>query len=370
VRQGAARGSFALRARPAAPADDAKTGLYRRADGSAVGVVATQFGRAVIDYSSGEIRSLHGRGPGRDLVGAGITLQNPISGELRFAGNGLSWHGVDASRVALRSFEVRFPSRGATLSGTLTLPPGAGPFAAAALVHGSGPMPRENQLVFALYLASRGIATLVYDKRGIGWSGGTYGGDSASQETIDVLARDAEAAARLLAAQPEVDRARVGLVGVSQAGWIMPLAATREAAVRFLVPLVGPTVTQGESDAWGHGIGMGADTVRTFADVEAEVRAAGPSGVDPLPWIRALAIPALWVWGGNDRHVPTALCVARLAPLAADTARDLDYVVLPRANHGLVDSEHGLSDEVAASSRFAAGLFEALDGWLRAHGLA
>ncbi len=368
IRQGRLRGSFALR--PGRAADDEKTGVYRRSDGSALGIVATQFGRALVDYTSGEIRGLYGGGASRDVVGGAVARRSPVAGELRYGAGGLTWRGAAAARVGLRQVEVRFLTRGTTLAGTLTLPPGSGPFPAAALVHGSGPMPRENQTVFASYLASRGIATLVYDKRGIGWSGGTYLGESASQRNIDLLARDAEAAARFLAAQREVDRARVGLVGVSQAGWIMPLAATREPAVRWLVPLVGPTVTQGESDLWGHAIGLGADTIRTFADVEAEVRSAGPSGVDPMPWIRALRIPALWVWGSNDRHVPTALCVERLKPLLGTPGTDLAYIVLPRANHGLLDSAHGLSSEVDTSSMLAPGLFPALDDWLRSHGLA
>jgi dienelactone hydrolase len=368
VRQGAARGSFALR--PGVARDDAKTGLYRRPDGSALGVIATRYGRSLLDYTSGEIHGLFGASAARDVVGAAVGRREPVAGEVRYpAAGALSWRGADAVRVGLRQLEVRFGSRGATLSGTLTLPPGGGPFPAAALVHGSGPDVRENSSVFATYLASRGLATLVYDKRGVGWSGGTYPGGFAGDTTIDLLARDAAAAARFLATQPEVDATRVGLVGYSQAGWIMPLAATRERAIRWLVPLVGPTVTQGESDAWGQGIGQGAPTTRTFAEVEAEVRAAGPSGVDPVPWIRRLRVPALWVWGGNDRHVPTALCVERLGPLVGEPERDLSYVVLPRANHGLLDSDTGLSAQVEASSTFAPELFARLDDWLRARGL-
>jgi hypothetical protein len=43
---------------------------------------------------------------------------------------------------------------------------------------------------------------------------------------------------RSLAAQSEIDAARVGVAGVSQAAWIMPLATARETAIRFMIGFV------------------------------------------------------------------------------------------------------------------------------------
>ena len=80
--------------------------------------------------------------------------------------------------------------------------------------------------------------------------GGIYPGASPTAGAIDTLARDAAAAARFLAAQPEIDRTRVGLTGQSQAGWIAPLAAAREPAVRFLALFSGPAVTADENDIY------------------------------------------------------------------------------------------------------------------------
>ena len=51
-------------------------------------------------------------------------------------------------------------------------------------------------------------------------------------------------------AQPEVDPAPRRARGHSQAGWIMPLAATREPAIRFLVSFSGPAVTADENDLY------------------------------------------------------------------------------------------------------------------------
>jgi len=41
--------------------------------------------------------------------------------------------------------------------------------------------------------------------------------------------------------------------------------------------------------------------------IDKEVLRRGPGGVDPIPWIRTLRIPALWVYGGRDRHIPSRL---------------------------------------------------------------
>ena len=123
----------------------------------------------------------------------------------------------------------------------------SGPHPAVAWVHGSGDTTRaylpDLQALFLRY----GVAVLAYDKRGVGQSGGTYPGESPTPTAIDTLARDAAAAVRFLAGRAEIDRTRVGLAGHSQAGWIIPLAASREPAARFAVIFSGPAVTADDS---------------------------------------------------------------------------------------------------------------------------
>jgi hypothetical protein len=241
---------------------------------------------------------------------------------------------------------------------------------AVAIVHGGGAVPRAAAGAMAPYFASLGFVVLAYDKRGVGQSGGRYPGELATAAAIDVLAGDAEAAARFLAAQPEVDPARVGLTGASQAGWIMPLAASREPAVRFLVLLVSPTLTQGAVDLYDQLTGGGAARPsRPLAEIEAQVRRTPPSGFDPMPAIRALRIPALWLYGGNDLTVPARLCIEVLQPLVGQPGRDFTVAVLPGANHGLAETENGLDSEMLASPSLAHGLFADIREWLAAHGL-
>jgi hypothetical protein len=361
VRQGALRGTFTLQARR--PPDFRSLGLYALADGRTISVV-DGGARGAFDVDGGEARGLFGAGSPY-AIGSGIGVRDPVAGSARFTAGAVDWNGVRGTRVAVRHEEVRFRSGSLTLAGTLHLPPGAGPFPAVALVHGSGATPR-NQVGWQLgFYLRHGVAVLSYDKRGIGQSGGTWPGEGASERNIGVYAADARAAVRFLAAQREVDRTRVGLSGMSQAGWIMPLAASREPLVRFLVLLVSPTVTQGESDAWGHGIGQGSGPSKPETEVKQDVRRGGRSGFDPLPAIRALKVPALWLWGGTDQHMPTWLSVERLAPVAAEPGRDFTYEVFPGANHFLLPAPRGLNAEGLAAHTLAPGLLATLRDWLR-----
>ena len=367
TRQGTARGTFAL-GRATRPGAWSGHGVFRLQGGDtlAVAPLAETFTFGV-RYERSEIRQLAPRARGW-TIGAGVLQTTPSSGVATVDGPTVRWRGEQGTRLPVRQLEVRFPSGRNTLAGTLWLPAGRGPHPAVAVVHGSGAVTRAEDGVFASFFASRGIAVLRYDKRGIGQSGGLYPGESAGATEIDSYARDAAAAARFLTKQPEIDRQRLGLAGRSQAGWIMPHAAVREPAIRFLVVLAGPTVTQGESDRWGRFLSHG-DAPGDLAAAEQAVRADGPSGVDPMPSIRKLKIPAIWVYGGVDRHVPTELCVERLQPVAGESGRDFSILTLPRANHGFIDSSTGLNTEAGRSHQFAAGLFSGLQAWLAEHGL-
>jgi pimeloyl-ACP methyl ester carboxylesterase len=117
----------------------------------------------------------------------------------------------------------------------------------------------------------------------------------------------------------------------------MLLAAAREPAIRFMIGLVSPTLTQSETDLWANLNGQGQSMpTRTDEDMEAEVRRAGPGGVDPMPSIRAMRIPAIWLYGGKDRIVPSRLCVERLDPASREPGRDFSYRVFPGGTHGLI----------------------------------
>jgi pimeloyl-ACP methyl ester carboxylesterase len=159
----------------------------------------------------------------------------------------LRWRGRDKTEgVARRSEtygyvqgEVKFKSGNLELAGLVLMPRTKGPLPGAVFIHGSGDGSRDNvwSFILANYLAMNGVAVLLPDKRGAGKSGGDW-------KTADFwdLATDALAGVGVLRAREGVDPRRVGLVGLSQGGWIAPLAAARSRHVAYVIDVSGPAV--------------------------------------------------------------------------------------------------------------------------------
>jgi pimeloyl-ACP methyl ester carboxylesterase len=143
-----------------------------------------------------------------------------------------------------REEEITFPNGKAkiSLAGTLTLPPGQGPFPAAILLSGSGPHDRDESLVghrpflvLADHLTRKGIAVLRFDKRGIGKSTGDY-----ANATTEDFAGDAEAALAYLKTRKEIEVKKIGLIGHSEGGMIAPLVAAHSGDAAWIVLLAVP----------------------------------------------------------------------------------------------------------------------------------
>src|SRR4051794_22827512 len=367
VRQGKLRGSF--RVQRGQDRSLIAPGLYSVGEG-VLGVVDDPYGPArLVDLDSGSVNALYQSGT-MFAIGSGFATRTPVRGTARFNAGGAIVSNVRGRRLRTRQLEVRFRSGNAALSGTLTLPLGRGRHPAVAFVQGSGATTRAYLPDLQALLVRNGVAVLAYDKRGVGQSGGTYPGESPTATAIDVLARDAAAAVRFLARQPEIDPTRVGLAGHSQAGWIMPLAASRDDAIRFLIVFSGPAVTADENDLYQDLAGQGEQPQElSDEEIDAQVLARGREGVDPIPWIRKLRVPALWLYGGLDKHIPSRLSVRRLEPVAAESGRDFSIDVYRNANHALVETRTGLTSEMLRSDRFAPGLFADVAAWLREHRL-
>ena len=354
VRQGTLRGTFTL-GRGSAP------GLLARGQYDLGGHGYAVAGGRLLDLETGEVHGLFPNGKGFE-VGAGFATRAPTRGTASFDGTGGTLPAGRATRVPTRQLEVRFRSGRVTLAGTLTLPPGPGPHPAVAWVHGSGVQTRNYFPDLPALLSGAGVAVLAYDKQGVGQSGGVFPGDRADERSIDILARDAEAAARFLAAQAGIDRARIGLAGHSQGGWIAPLAASREPTVRFVIAVAGPSLSQGETDHWANIAGAGnVRPTQSEEEMEADVMRQGSSGYEPMPALRALRVPSLWLFGRLDYVVPARLSTRRLQAIGGD----FTIAEFPKANHALVETQTGLTSEMLASDRFAPGLFPLVRDWVR-----
>ena len=142
------------------------------------------------------------------------------------------------------------------LGGKLVLPSGKGPFPATIFVTGSDADTREAWQLEARALAEVGVASLLYDKRGVGESAGANH-DLASW---DDLAGDVEGAVAYLRSRPDiVDPKRIGLIGQSQGTWIIAKVAARDPRIAFLVSISGSGISAAEQETYRTGALMKAD---------------------------------------------------------------------------------------------------------------
>src|SRR5262245_53879280 len=182
------------------------------------------------------------------------------------------------------------------LSYQLDTPAGKPPFPAVVIGHGSGETRKEMCRGLANGMLQRGYATLCYDKRGVGDSTGVYVniGITGSEDRFALLASDMEAGVRFLRERSDIDARRVGLLGPSQAGWIIPIAAGRIRAA-FMILLVGPTVSVGEEIYYSK---FAEGTSTPTAELSAILATyTGPRGFDPRPVLETLDVPGLWLLG-------------------------------------------------------------------------
>lgn len=234
---------------------------------------------------------------------------------------------------------VKFVSHGDTLVGTILKPDH--PFAALVIVHGSGQ--EKRMMEFATLLANNGIAVLTYDKRGVGESGGIYAGPEVGTNNVDstnlnLLSLDASVAANTLLANLPTKHIPLGLIGASQAGWIIPLAAKKNSNVRFMVIFSGALVTvreqfrfqfytQGNSHFWD-----------THTEEDARKHIFNDADryqfidTDPCDVLSKLSIPGLWIYGGKDIQVPVKLSIEHFNTLKSKN-KLFEYKLFPDLGH-------------------------------------
>jgi dienelactone hydrolase len=217
------------------------------------------------------------------------------------------------------------------LGGMLFVPSGHGPFAAAVIIHGSGTSRRDSgwYLTLTNYLQQNGIAVLLPDKRGSEKSQGDW-------RTADFhdLATDTLATVEFLRAQNEVPVSRIGIIGMSQGGWIAPIVASESSDVDFVVSMVGSAVTPAEQLIYeeNHNLRqMGflpgvsnvialASTayIRNVAQAEFWDRVAN---YDPVPYWQEVNVPTLALYGADDTNVPSEESAKRLSALGKPNLR-------------------------------------------------
>ena len=208
-----------------------------------------------------------------------------------------------------RFAEARVVVSGAELAVTLSFPdasPGAR-VPAVVLLPGSGPSTRAESAPLARPFLDAGFAVLTFDKRGCGSSTGSW-----LTSSLEDMAADGRLLLDWVKARSEVDAARVGIMGVSQGGWVAPLVALGRSDVAFLIALTGG--------------GVSPRVIERF-DYERRLELAGVRDADLLAARAAIdayfaflsgAIPQAAVTrlleSGKDRSWPADLGIARVLP--------------------------------------------------------
>jgi pimeloyl-ACP methyl ester carboxylesterase len=318
-----------------------------------------------------------------------------------------------------REPEISFPSAGdgLRLGGKLVLPSGRGPFPAAIFVTGSDPDTREAWQLEARALAARGVASLLYDKRGVGASSGA----SHDLASWDDLAGDVQGAVRYLRSRSDlIDPRRIGLVGQSQGTWIIAKVAARDPRIAFLANISGSGISAAEQETYRTGAlmkrdgfsdaeiaaartfqrekfavartGLGwehldstmkrlrADSVRWFPGYGTGAAARSLAllrlyGVlqfdyDPTADLEHITAPTLVLMGERDVVFPPQTVIDRMtAALGRASNRHVTSRIIPRASHGqmVVQSVRGQPFRHAISPLFVDTLTDWIARQVRAH---
>lgn len=205
---------------------------------------------------------------------------------------------VDAD-APIGTERITVPARDETLKAVIRYPLTPGRHPAMVFVQGSGSGNGSEFDQQAEWLARAGIVTLAYDKRTVGYSFPT--------RDFSLLADDALRMLRVLRQRPDVDPARAGLWGVSEGGWVVPIAAgTGEAA--FVVLVSSPNVSPMRQVAWA----LNEQLLRLHAPPGVRdllTRAMGGVGFeflrhDGVPALRGIKQPVLALYGTDDPSIP------------------------------------------------------------------
>jgi dipeptidyl aminopeptidase/acylaminoacyl peptidase len=294
--------------------------------------------------------------------------------------------------------DITFTNGSVKLAGTVLLPHTGNAYPGVVFMHGSGAEGRWASRYLASQLASRGIASLIFDKRGVGGSTGDW-----RRANLEDLASDAAAAVVRLAQEPRVDPRRIGLHGHSQGGTLAPMVAARSNAVDFVIgsaaaglptdsteifsilnsvyPRARSAVDSASANAYiselvsvaYHGqprarLDSLIDALRdrpwffappppdnaywSFSPMFAQYR--------PLEWWSRVRVPVLLVYGDDDQRVPAGKSAERIvAALQRAGNADVTVHIHPGADHTF-----RLTPGPGGWPRTAPGYISALLDWL------
>ena len=368
----------------------------------------------------GQLRALIPMEEGIFSAGPGLLVFTPTELQITFVQNSEGevtrlirrqngYPDRSAGRLAAYKREiVSFRNGGISLEGILFAPSGKGVHPAMVLIHGTGAGDRNTVLPIVHFLVRHGMALLSYDKRGVGGSTGDW-----HTVSLEELAGDARAAVKFLQSRKEIDSKKIGVFGVSQGGWVAPLAASQSNDIAFVISVSGPAMSPAEVELGRlahnlHARGFSENAVQealalrklldqvargklSWEDFQATAEksrktkwfphAHVPPSADswlfehwrrlpldyaPGPVIAKLHVPVLALFGGLDHTVlPDQNAEKWRVALEEGEVADYTIKIFPSGNHMLLEARTGTIEEYPALKRFVPGYEPLLLDWLR-----
>jgi len=237
--------------------------------------------------------------------------------------------------------EVTFRNGELQLAGMLFVPVGNGPFPVAIIIHGSGTSRRTSKWYLSVtrHLQENSIAVLLPDKRGSEKSRGNWRGVD-----FETLAGDTMAAVDFARNQELFEYSSIGLLGMSQGGWIAPIVAAEDKDLSFVVSMSGASVTTKQQllHEETHNIShftwpfvarlLAPATTKRILKMD---HVKPYAGYDPAPYWKNVDAPVFFAFGENDENVPVD---ASIKVLRENLNIDL-VKTYPDGGHAIRDKE-------------------------------
>jgi pimeloyl-ACP methyl ester carboxylesterase len=329
--------------------------------------------------------------------------------------NGFYYRSNQSTNNVYPREEIQFDSGHLKIVGDLHIPDPDKMQPVIIFVHGDGAArrrpSREPNRIMSHFL-DIGFACFFYDKPGYGESTGKFTSGKLFKERASILVN----AVRVLKGHPAIDPERIGLWGISQAGWVMPKAIINSDDIAFMIAISCAGIDGVEQSAYlveqqiicnGY---SEAEAKRArkyyrqrahaktyeeyleaaeYLDQNPVVSSMGWGGVtpkdrftprtpsnegffDPIPLIEKMTIPILAIFGEKDTQVDPFQASEAYKKALKKGGNPLNHVELfPDADHGIILSKTGCMKEqrdrwrLRNSRGYAPGYIELMQNWLK-----
>lgn len=148
-----------------------------------------------------------------------------------------------------RNEEIVFYSGAFKIVGDLRLPEGNGPYPGVVFVHGDGPNDRTSGVTYPPIMERMeraGYATFAWDKPGTGESTGQIDRSRLGEQRAQIVLDAVE----VLKVRSDIDPEKIGLWGISQAGYVMPRVLSMSKDIAFMIAVSCPGVAGVDQGAY------------------------------------------------------------------------------------------------------------------------